>query len=357
VVLGAFVACKPTSQTEKAPPAVQEKVSLGAVFPLTGDTASYGQAAKKGIDLAVGEINKRGGIGGKTVEIIYEDDNGKAANAVSAMEKLISVNKVPLVMGSAGSSVTMAMCPIANREKVVLITPISSSKELTEKGGPFFFRVCPSDVVQAAMMAEWFREDGRKRAAVVFLNTSWGQGLKDEFVNRYKALGGEIVSIEACNEGDRDLRAQLTKAKASNPDALYGITQGREGGALLRQAKELGFDKPVYGADVWGSPELVETAQDAAKGVKIIVPAEYKGTKYQEFAKAFKQRYGEDPDTYAAFSYDMVMILSAALSKADTGDSLQKAMAETSDEGVTGVTKFDKNGDVVGKGFEQKILP
>jgi branched-chain amino acid transport system substrate-binding protein len=207
------------------------------------------------------------------------------------------------------------------------------------------------------MMAEWFKEDGHKRAAVVFLNTSWGQGLKDEFVNRHKALGGEIVSIEACNEGDRDLRAQLTKAKASNPDALYGITQGREGGALLRQAKELGFDKPVYGADVWGSPELVETAQDATKGVKIIVPAEYKGAKYQEFAKAFKQRYGEDPDTYAALSYDMAMIVATALAKGDRGEALRKAMSATTYEGITGQTIFDQNGDVVGKGFERKTLP
>lgn len=332
-------------------------VRIGAVLPLTGDTASYGQAAKKGIDLAVAEINANGGLGGRPVEVIYEDDQGKAATAVSAMEKLISVNKVPVVMGSAGSSVTLAMCPTANREKVVLISPISSSKELTEKGGPFFFRVCPSDVVQAAMMAEWLKEDGRKRAAVVFLNTSWGQGLKDEFLQRFKALGGEVVSVEACNEGDRDLRAQLTKVKAAAPDALYGITHGREGGALLRQAKDLGFDKPVYGADVWGSPELVETAGEAASGVKIIVPAKFGGQRYAVFASSFKERYGAEPDTYASLSFDMMNIVSAALAKARGGDSIRAALTQVRYDGVTGITTFDRNGDVVGKGFQRQVLP
>ncbi len=350
LVIGVLIAAVTTvrKRTQEGGPA-----RIGAVLPLTGDTASYGQAAKKGIDLAVAEINANGGIGGRPVEVLYEDDQGKAVTAVSAMQKLISVHKVPVVMGSAGSSVTLAMCPTANREKVVLITPISSSKELTEKGGMFFFRVCPSDVVQAAMMAEWLKEDGHTRAAVVFLNTSWGQGLKDEFLQRFKALGGEIVAVEACNEGARDLRAQLTKVKAAEADALYGITHGREGGALLRQARELGFDKPVYGADVWGSPELTETAGEAVGGVKIIVPAKYEGPKYTTFARSFKERYGDEPDTYAALSYDMMNTISAALAKARDGEAIRTVLSQIRYDGVTGITTFDQNGDVVGKGFQR----
>src|SRR6266446_2071999 len=330
---------------------------LGAIFPLTGDTASYGRAAKQGIDMAVEEINACGGIAGRQIQVIYEDDQGQANKAIAAMEKLQSVDKVPVVMGSAGSSVTLALCPTANREKVVMITPISSSQELTGKCGQFFFRVCPSDAVQASMMADWFHEDGRQKAGIIFVNNSWGQGLREEFESKFKALGGQIVAEEAIKEGDRDLRAQLTKVKAANPDALYAITYGREGGALLRQAKELALRIPIYGADVWGSPELAETAGGTARGAKIIVPAKFQGPKYSEFADAFKKKYGLLPDTYASYSYDMAMILAKALSKADRGDALREALSAASYEGVTGLTEFDQNGDIVGKGFEKKVLP
>ncbi|MDT5061149.1 MAG: branched-chain amino acid transport system substrate-binding protein [Acidobacteriota bacterium] len=338
-------------------PESKTTIRLGAIFPLTGDIASYGKAAKQGIDLAVEQVNARGGIGGRQIQVIYEDDQGQASRAVASMEKLQSVDKVPLVMGSAASSVTLALCPIANRTQVILITPISSSPELTGKCGLFFFRICPSDEVQASIMAEWFKEEGRQKAAIIYVNNSWGQGLREEFTARFKTLGGQIVAEEAIKEGDRDLRAQLSKVKAANPDALYAITYGREGGVLLRQAKELALDKPIYGADVWGSPELLETAQDAARGVKIIVPAKFQSARYQEFAESFQKKYGEAPDTYASYSYDMTMIITLALSSAERGDALRTALSSTSYEGVTGTTRFDQNGDVVGKGFERKILP
>ena len=333
------------------------KISIGAVFPLTGDIASYGTAAKRGIDLAADELNGTGGVAGKRLDVVYEDDQGQANQAVAAMQKLVSINKVPAVLGSAASSVTLALCPLANRNKVVLITPISSSAELTSKGGPYFFRVCPSDVVQAKMMADWFKEDGRHKAAILYVNNSWGQSLHEEFAADFRANGGEIVEEETCRDGDRDMRAQLTKIKAAAPDALYGITQGREGGVILLQSRELGFGKPIYGADVWGSPELVETAKDAANGVRIIVPAKFEGPTYAAFAAAFQKKYGQQPDTYAAYSYDMTRILAAALAKSPGTDGLRQALASTSYEGVTGLTKFDSHGDVVGEGFQRKVLP
>ncbi len=333
------------------------ELEIGAIFPLTGDIASYGIAAKQGIELAVQEINDQGGIGGRQLTILYEDSQGQAANAVAAMRKLISVDKVPLVMGAAASSVTLALCPIANREKVVLITPISSSPELTQQGGAFFFRVCPSDVVQAAMMAQWIKEENHSRVGVIFVNNSWGDGLKNEFLLRFSSLGGEIAAVEAVNEGERNLRAQLTRIIVAKPDALYGITYGREGGALLRQAKELGFTEPIYGADVWGSPELLETAQETANGVKIIVPTQFGGTEYEQFSLHFQETYGSPPDIYAAYAYDMTKIVASALATSPRGEALREALAQLSYTGVTGLTQFDANGDVVGKGFSRKVLP
>jgi branched-chain amino acid transport system substrate-binding protein len=248
------------------------------------------------------------------------------------------------------------MCPTANENKVVLITPVSSSPELTIKGGPYFFRVCPSDVVQAAMMAQWFMDDGRRTAGIIYLTTSWGQGLKDEFVAKFTALNGQLSVVEACKEGDRDLRAQLTKMKAANPDAIYAITHGREGGALLRQAKELGLAQPIYGADVWGSPELLESAGDAAKGVKIIVPTKYSGPAYQAFAESFKKRYGQEPDVYAAYAYDMTHLVAKAMIGGSEGVQIRDCLRQVHFDGATGNTRFDGNGDVLEKGFERIVL-
>ncbi len=345
------------SSGAQKPGTQSNRIVLGSILPLTGDVASYGIAAKRGIDLSLDEVNARGGVKGKRIEVIYEDDQGKSAPAISAMQKLVSVNKVPLVFGSAASSVSVALCPLANREKVVLISPISSSKDLTTVGGRFFFRTCPSDVVQAAMMAEWFKEDNRKTAGIIYVNNSWGQGLKDEFVSKFEQQGGKVAAVEACKEGERELRTQLSKIVASNPDAMYAITYGKEGGALLRQARELAIKLPIYGADVWGSPELIETAQDAASGARIIVPEKFKGAKYDAFADAFQKRYGEAPDVYASYAYDTAYAVFASLEKADRGDTLRDAIAALSYEGVTGQTRFDKNGDVVGKGFQRKVLP
>ena len=344
-----------STTTSKTPS--QAPLRLGAIFPLTGDVASYGRAAKNGIDLAVAEINQHGGIGGRHLQVVYEDDQADASKALAALEKLISVDKVPLVMGSAASSVTLALCPAANRSKVVLVTPISSSRELTGNCGQYFFRVCPSDVVQARMMADWLKSDERRNVAVLYVKNSWGQGLRDEFVKSFSAGGGKITHEESCNEGDRELRGQLNKLTASRPDAIYGITYGREGGAMLRQLREMGSTLPVYGADVWGSPELAESAREAAKGVRIIVPAKLESEGYKTFERKFTARYKSAPDTYAAYSYDMMNLLAAALSKASSPEALRSAIASSKYEGITGVTTFDANGDTQAKSFEQRVLP
>lgn len=331
-------------------------LKLGAVLPLTGDVASYGRAAQNGIDLAVSEINARGGVNGKPIQVVYEDDQGQASRAISAMEKLVSIDKVPLIMGSAASSVTLAMCPVANRNKVVLITPISSSQELTGNCGEYFFRVCPSDVVQARMMADWMHGEGRRRVGLLYVKNSWGQGLRDEFTKHFTSLGGTIVREESCNEGDRDLRAQLNKLAAAKPEAIYGITYGREGGAMLRQLREMGRTVPVYGADVWGSPELVESARDAAKGVRIIVPAKLESELYREFERKFTERHKSPPDVYASYAYDMMNLIASALQNGNSPETLRTAIATAKHVGVTGETRFDENGDVLGKGFERREL-
>ena len=357
VVVAVLVALVAIAGIYLATRAPSGAVRIGAVFPLTGDVASYGRAAQRGIDLGVAEINEAGGVAGRPIEVIYEDDESEPGTSINAMRKLISVDGVDVVLGSAASSVTLALCPLAEENEVVLITPISSSPELVAECGSHFFRVCPSDVMQARLMADWLHEENLSRAALIYVNNSWGQGLREEFRSAFAAHGGTVVAQEACNEGDRDLRTQISKVMEENPEAVYAITYGREGGALLRQARELGLSAPIFGADVWGSPELRETAGDATAGVRIIAPSTFSGSQYEDFARRFRERNGEDPDVYAAYAYDMIHIIAHAIEEADTrGISIRDALARTEYEGITGTTRFDEHGDVVGKGFERRTL-
>jgi branched-chain amino acid transport system substrate-binding protein len=346
---GGYFALRPSPQSGSV-------VQLGAIFPLSGDVASYGKAAQRGIDLAVDEINAADGVKGKSLKIDYEDSRGQSSDAISAIRHLIATINPPVIFGEAPSSATVAIAPIANENQIVLFSPISSTEELTQKGGPYFFRMCPSDGVQARLMAAWIHDDGHNKTAVIYITNSWGDSLRQEFTPAYTSTGGQIVDVEGIAEGTRDLRTVLTKVKASGADALYGITYGIEGGALLRQAKELGLTIQIYGADVWGSPELKQNAGEAAQGVRIIVPSKFAGPGYDAFSKKFHDRYGIDPDVYASYSYDMVHITANALALADRGPKLRDEIRATKYQGVTGLTSFDEHGNDIGKSFSRVVL-
>jgi branched-chain amino acid transport system substrate-binding protein len=160
-------------------------IRMRAKFPLTGEVASYGQKAKRGIELAVEELNAAGGLLGRSVQVDFQDDRNDKKEAVSIMTKFATIDKVPVVFGSAGSSVSLAIAPLANRHKVILISPISSSSQLSTEGGPYFFRSVPADDLQAEILANWVHESGAKQVAVVYTNNSWGKPLADEFQSKF----------------------------------------------------------------------------------------------------------------------------------------------------------------------------
>lgn len=330
-------------------------LQVGAVLPLTGDIASYGKRAQKGIELALEDLEASGG---PELNVEFQDGKGDARESVTLMNKFCSIDEVPVVIGAAASSVSLAMAPVANRNQVVQISPISSSPELTEKGGDYFFRVCPSDAFQAAILAKWMNEMGVKSVGVLYVNNSWGKSLADRFVTELKALRGTVVTQEACLEGDRDFRTQLTKIMSLNPDAIYSPTYGKEGGLILKQLRELGWEGKTFGSDVWSSPELLESAGEAAEGVYLVKPIDPSGEKWDSFRDAFKKKYDEEPDVYAAYAYDIVMILAeAAKAGAVTGPKVREFLLRMSPyEGVTGATQFDASGDCNTKPFGRQQI-
>jgi branched-chain amino acid transport system substrate-binding protein len=271
-------------------------ISIGATFPLTGEVASYGQKAKRGIDIAVEDQRARGGLLGRQVIVDFQDDRNDKREAVSIMTRFATIDKVPVVLGSAGSTVSLAIVPLANRYKVLLISPISSSTKLSTQGGEYFFRTCPADDLQAQILASWVYETGARRVAIVYTNNSWGAPLAEASQRHFELLGGKVLLSEGVQENSTDFRTIITKLKAlTSLDAVISPTYPKEGGVFVRQAKELRLKCALFGGDNWGSPEFREIVGKAAEGVLYTSPAQGSSSSFRDFAQKYKAKYGEEP--------------------------------------------------------------
>ena len=335
------------------------QVKFGATFPLTGEVASYGQKAKRGIELAVEELNAAGGLLGKTVLIDFQDDRNDKTEAVSIMTKFATIDKVPVVFGSAGSSVSLAIAPLANRHKVVLISPISSSSLLSTEGGPYFFRTVPADDLQAEILANWVYESGAKQVAIVYTNNSWGKPLTDGFRSKFEMLGGKVLSTDGVVEGSTDFRTIITKIKGlTGLDAVVSPTYPKEGAAFVRQAKELGLNVPLFGCDNWGSPEFITIAGQAAEGVYYTAPSESKSPEYAGFIERYKAKYNEDPDIFGAYSFDAADAIFKAVKSANSVDAtkIKDALLNISFTGISGDIAFKENGDLKSEAFGRMTI-
>jgi len=278
------------------------------------------------------------------------------------MKKLVEVDKVPAVVGGTTSEVALAISPIAEQHKVPLLAPLSSASAVTD-AGPFVFRAMPSDTFQSRLLADWMVSDGHKKVAVLYVDNAWGKGVAEEFAKVLAGLGGSTVCTEACKEGDKDFRGQLTRIRDAKASALFCPTTTRGGGLILRQMKELGMALPVYGADGWAVDELLRDARDAANSVMFLRSVTYTGPEYAGFAAAFRAAYSEEANVEAAAAYDAVKVLAACMSKVVagqlplTGDNIRLEMAKVKDyPGATGTITFDDNGDSIAKVFEKMMI-
>lgn len=341
-------------------PLESKPIRLGATFPLSGEVASYGTKAKQGIELAVDEKNAAGGVAGRKVAVDFQDDRNDKKDAVSIVTKFATIDKMPVVFGSAGSSCTLAIAPVANRNKIILISPISSSAQLSTEGGPFFFRTVPADDIQAQILARWVYGSGKRRVVVIFTNNSWGKPLSDGFSTVFKALGGQVLVAEGVAESTADFRTLLSKVKAlPDADAIVSPTYPKEGGVLVKQAKELGLALPLFGGDNWGSPEFRVIAGDAAEGVSYTSPADSKSPSYAGFTARYRAKYGEDPDVLAAYSYDAATAVFKALEHAGASaapDALRTALGKVAFTGVSGEVAFKENGDLKSEAYDRKNI-
>jgi branched-chain amino acid transport system substrate-binding protein len=327
--------------------AAQETIKIGEFASLTGKEAVFGQNAHKGTLLAIEEINAAGGLLGRKVELITEDDQSKPGESATVVKKLISRDKVVAVLGEITSGRTLEAAPIAQQAKIPLISPGATNVAVTAKGN-YIFRVCFIDDFQGTVMAKFAAETLKLKNVAVLSSVSSAQavGLTKYFREGFVAAGGAIAIDQRYTDGDKDFRAQLTAIKSSGADGIYVPGYYAEAALICKQARELGLTVPMFGVDGWESPELIQIGGAAVEGT-------YFSTHYSvdnlakdvvAFNERFKARWGIDSNALSALGYDSAMVLADAIKRAGTtdGPKLRDALAATKDfQGATGRITFD----------------
>lgn len=322
-------------------------IVVGHVASMSGDTATFGRSADQGMRMAIEEINAAGGVLGKPIELVTEDDRSITEEARTAAQKLIQRDRVVALLGEVASSRSLAAAPEAQRAHVPMISPGSTNPRVTEVGD-YIFRACFIDPFQGAVMARFAVDELKaKRLAILFdFKQDYSVGLAQFFRDTAKQLGAEIVADERYTSGDIEFRAQLTTIRAANPDAIFVPGYYTELGLIAKQARELGVQVPLLGGDGWDSEKTLEIGGDAVEGYYFSThyAADSDSPRVQAFVKGFQAKYGATPDAMAALGYDTARIFADAAARAGSTDGakLRDAIAATSGfEGVTGKISMD----------------
>jgi branched-chain amino acid transport system substrate-binding protein len=324
-------------------------IKIGSILPLTGGVAAFGQASKNGIVLALEELNEKGGIDGKKVEIIFEDDEAKPANSANVAQKLINNDKVISIIGAVNSTCSIADGPIATENKIPMITPVSTNPKVTTQGGEYVYRACFIDPFQGKILAKFSTEDLKaKKAAVLYdVGNDYSKGLADFFEEAFKEAGGEVVASETYNTGDTDFNAQLTKISAFKPDVLILTDYYNTVGIIAKQARTIGIDAVFLGGDGWDSPELFSIGGEAIEGGYFTNHYSPDDTAKQvvDFRAAYEKKYSEVPSSYAVLAYDAANILFSAIEQAGStdGEKIKDALKNIQYQAVTGSIEFDED--------------
>jgi branched-chain amino acid transport system substrate-binding protein len=326
-------------------------IRIGSVLPLTGSAGVWGQNAKMGMDLALEEIRTSGGIKGRELVVLYEDSQSDPKVATSALQKLITSDRVQVVIGDIASSSVLAMAPIAERNKIVLLSPGASNPDISN-AGDFIFRNWQSDALEGQIDARYaFSTLKWKRVVCLYVNNAYGAGLSKVFTETFTALGGKIVAQESFSQGATDLRAQITRVGAAKPDGIFMPGYPPEMATALKQMRETGVRFPVLSVQAFDDPEIVNRAGQAAEGVIFSVPKppDSNSPPVAKFRSQYLKKYGKEPGVTSDTGYDAVRIVAWALEQnASTGSEIRERLTKLQNfPGAAGPTTFDEHGDVV----------
>jgi len=333
------------------PVSAADEITVGAVTPLTGKLSVYGEGFQKAMLLALAEVNAAGGINGKPMKIVFEDNNSTSKGSVSAIQKLITVDKFPVIFGPAASSNFLAVCPIAQQNETILIGAESAAESIS-KCGSYVFRVFPSDLLQGKGVAELTEYLNLKEVVLTYINNDWGVGLAEVFRENFLKSGGKLIDEFAYDEGKTDYRSEILRIKKNSPKAVVNLTYIKEGAIMLKQAYEAKVEVQWLMGSAAKSPKLVELAGLTAEGVIGTYPTFSQDTsQYQAFKAGWDKKYPDQKTPiFGEYNYDMVKLTAEALKRAKSMSSsdIRSALIEASKGyvGVTGDKTFDENGDV-----------
>jgi len=329
-----------------SPALAQDQIKVGEFASMTGGSASFGQSSHNGTALAIDEINAAGGLLGKKIALITEDDRSMQGEPATIVKKLISEDGVVAVLGEVASSKSLEAAPICQENHIPMISPASTNAKVTAVGD-YIFRVCFIDPFQGKVMAKFALSKGWKNVALLKdVKQDYSIGLAQAFQDGFTANGGTIVKTSEYSTGDKDFRAQLTAIKASHPDAIFVPGYYGEVALIAREARQFGIKAPLLGGDGWVGESLLKVAGTALDGSFFSnhYSQDDPSPVIQNFVKTYQAKYGGKPDAMAALGYDSAKILADAITRAGTTDEpkLRDAIAATKDfKGVTGDITLD----------------
>jgi len=340
VALASIASCRPGREAQTTDTAGD--IPIGVYAALTGDQASFGNATVQGVKLAAEEINASGGVLGRKIRLVIEDDAGRPDQAASVVTKLITSDGVIAVIGENSSTQSLAGAPLCQTNKIPMISPSSTNPTVTEKGD-YIFRVCFTDPYQGKALAAFAKNSLKLDTAAILVDkkTDYSIGLAKFFRENYEALGGKIVAEQSYSGGDTEFRPQLTAIKTTKPKMLFIPGFYTEVGQIAIQARDLGMTIPLVGGDGWDSPTVIEIGGKSISG-------SYFSDHYfvgdprplvQDFVKKIRDRHGKNPEANAALGYDALKILKLAIEKSGSldGKAIRDHIAATRDyPGVSG---------------------
>jgi len=324
-----------------------EPIKVGVLLPLTGSMAKFGEIEKRSFEMALEEINAKGGVRGSRIQLVFEDDTGKPEVGRSAMEKLISRDKVPVVTGGYSSAVTAATAPVAQQFKVPYVICTGSADDVTEKGYNYVFRINPPASEYPNAVMSFLQSVAKvKTAAILYENTQFGQSSSKAFEKDCQAAGIKVLVKEGYQAGAIDFKPLLTKVKAANPEMIYMVSYVMDASLLMRQSKELGINPKLFvgGGAGFTLPEFAKSAGDAAEYVYSatlwVETLPFPGAK--EYFNKFKKKYGSDTEYHGAEAYAAMYVVADALKRAKSLSpaDVRDALAKTDMKTAFGPVKF-----------------
>src|SRR3990172_4446563 len=326
----------------------EESIKIGVAGPMTGDQSKMGLDMKNGAEMAIKEWNQKGGVLGKKIDLLDEDDQHDPKQAVSVANKLVN-DGIAGMIGHFNSSACMPAFSVYNKANIPMITPASTNPQLTEQGFTNVFRVCGRDDQQGLVAATFVADVLKlKKVAVLHDKTTYGQGLADEFV---KALGSRVAVVDynGISQEDKDFRAVLTALKGKGAELLYFGGIYPQGGLIIKQARELGINIPFMSGDGVIDQKFVEIAGPASEGSYLTFsPDPERLGSAKDFLRSYKAGYGE-PGPYSIYAYDAANVMLRAIETAKTteGAAVSKTIHEMRHTGALGELQWDEKGDVL----------